>query len=295
MLKQLSLCIAALSILMSACDQSGSDYADRRDGVDHADRFESVSERGHGRIEVLYVPATGWAYRDDRGELTGVTVEIMRDFKRWLAREQGLDLELLFVTERDWRRFYQRVVDAEGGVFGIGNVTITEERRQELAFSPAYLTNVAVLITHESQAELRAMVDIAGAFEDLSALAFEGTLHEERLQAIRAQYAPELTIESAQSNDAIIDGVAAGDYFAYIDAYNYWRAREAGQPLRHHPVGDDPGEHFGIIMPRGSDWAPVMEAFFQADDGYVQSERYRSLLKRHLGEEVAELLLSAAD
>lgn len=278
-------------VLLMACDQTGSDYYASEDGVDRGDSWTTVQAEGSGRVEVLYVPASGWAYRDEQGELTGVTVEIMRDFKRWVSREHGVSLEMLFVTETDWRQFYQRVVDADGGVFGIGNVTITEARREELAFSPPYLTNIAVLISHESVPELPAMDVVADHFSGLNALAFDGTLHEERLKAIQAKHAPDLVIDKAESNDEIIAGVSAGDYFAYIDAYNYWRAKSRGSPLKRHPVGDDPGEEFGVIMPLGNDWGPLMEGFFRADGGYTNSERYRELLRKHLGEDVAELLL----
>jgi hypothetical protein len=47
---------------------------------------------------------------------------------------------------------------------------------------------------------------------------------------------------------------------------------------------------FGVIMPRGTAWAPVMEAFFAADGGYVEGTRFRSLLREHLGGELARLL-----
>jgi len=67
-------------------------------------------------------------------------------------------------------------------------------------------------------------------------------------------------------------------------------AREAAAPLRRHPAGDDGSEAFGVIMPHGTDWAPVMKAFFAADGGYVDGVRFRSLLREHLGEELARLL-----
>lgn len=264
-------------------------------GPDRGDSFLIAQAAGEGTVRVLYVPAEGFAYRAADGTLTGVTVEIARDFHRWLEDRHGIDLNMEFVEEPDWRTFYGRVRDATGGVMGLGNVTITEERRAELQFSSPYLTNVAVLITHERVPELAAFQDVPDTFEGLTPLAFEGTLHEDRLAAIRERFAPDHRLAFATSNDEIVERVASGEYYAYVDAYNFWRARERGQPLRHHPVGDDPGEEFGIILPLDSDWTAPLAAFFAHDGGYRNAPRYRNLLVEHLGEGVAASLLAALD
>jgi ABC-type amino acid transport substrate-binding protein len=262
-------------------------------GPDHGDSYLVARAAGEGTVRVLFVPAEGFAFRTETGELSGVTVEIARDFQRWLGEHHGVDLNLQFVEEPDWRTFYGRVRDASGGVMGLGNVTITEQRREELQFSPPYLTNVAVLITHSETPELAAMDAVAETFAGLTPLAFEGTLHETRLAAIRERHAPDHELAFATANDEIIERVASGEYYAYVDAYNYWRARERGTPLRRHSVADDPGEEFGIILPLDSDWTAPLAEFFAHDGGYRNSPRYRTLLVEHLGEGVAEALLAA--
>lgn len=244
-------------------------------------------------LTVLYVPAEGFAYEDDAGRLTGVTVEIMRAFASWLEQEDGEPVALDFVREDDWSVFYRRVRDAEGAVFGLGNVTITEARREELRFSPPYLTNVAVLITRNDVPELRSLDAMPRTFAGLDALAFEGTLHEERLHAFRDAHYPDAGLIFATSNAEIIEQTAEGGFFAYVDAYNFWRARDDGAPLRHHPIADDPGETFGIIMPLANPKADRLDAFFEADGGFVGSPAYRSIMIEHLGEPLADALESA--
>jgi ABC-type amino acid transport substrate-binding protein len=287
--------VVAASALLMACTAGGSARADAAAGIarDSAVSWTDAAIAGAARLRALYVPADGFAYRDVGGRLTGVTVEIMEAFARHVEQQHGVDIQLDWVEEQDWRTFYARVRDATGGVFGVGNVTITEARRGELAFSPSYLTNVAVLITHESVPEITALAQARQAFAGLDALGFGGTLHEKRVRALRDAYVPDARVLLAGSNAEILELVGDGCCFAWIDVYNFWRAREQHAPLRRHAVGDDPAEDFGIIMPHDNDWAPLLQHFFDADGGFRSGAEYRSILQRHLGPGLTDALEAA--
>lgn len=254
--------------------------------------------RAAGRVGLhfAYVPSGGFAYAGSEDQLTGVTVELLRDFARFVAAEYDLDVSITWWEEPRWADFYAAVRDSRGGVFGIGNVTITEARGQELDFSPPYLQNIAVLVTHADVPELPSMDQVGDAFAGLAALQYPGTLHEARLLALRDSGAfPELVFAPVASNDELVGTLAAGPTtFGYIDIYNYWRARESGLPLRRHPVGDDAAETFGIILPNESDWTPVLTAFFErgapGGGAILGGPRLRGLLEVHLGAELAGLL-----
>lgn len=247
-------------------------------------------EAGQAELAFFFVPSSGFAYRNDAGHLTGVTVELLRGFAAWVARTEGMNVEVTWIEEPLWADFYGYVRDSRGAAFGIGNVTITEARGEELDFSPAYLRNIAVLVTHEDVPELRSMEEIAQAFAGLTALRYPGTLHEARLLEIRDTRFPAMTSRAIASNDELVAGLTAGpSAFGYIDIYNYWRAREAGQPLRRHPVGDDAAETFGVILPDDSDWTPLMAAYLE-EIGGAEGPTLARLLRDHLGDELADLL-----
>jgi ABC-type amino acid transport substrate-binding protein len=290
--------LLAAAITFPACDDDAlpapAAIHDAGQVVDRGATWADARDTGRATIRVLYVPAAGFAERDAAGEPAGVTVGIVRDFVRWVREQRGVDVEIDFVEEPDWRTFYGRVRAATGGVFGLGNVTITEARRAELRFSPPYMTNVAVLITHERVPELASLDEIPETFAGMRPLAFAGTLHERRLAALRDAYLPGTPLAEATSNAEILERTALGpDYFAYIDGYNFWRAAEAGAPLRQHDIASDASEAFGIIMPLDNDWAPLLDEYFAADGGLRARPSYRALLREHLGEELAALLLAA--
>jgi ABC-type amino acid transport substrate-binding protein len=258
--------------------------------ADRGDSHAAAEQAGQARLTVLWVASEGWAQRDDAGRPVGVTVELMQRFADWVERERDIRIQLDFVQEENWTTFYQRVRSADGGVFGLGNVTITEARREELAFSPPYVNNVAVLISQAGDADLTAPEQIAKVFADQRALAFADTLHEQRLRALQELHWPDMPLDFSRSNDEILAAAAAGTHFAYIDGYNYFRAVDRGLAVRRHAAFDDPGEQFGIIMPLNNDWQPLLDDFFAAEDGLVGQPWYQALLAEWLGDGVARLL-----
>ncbi len=268
--------------------------SDRTDNQPAGDGWSEVSQQGKGAVTLAYVPSEGFSYYDENGNLTGVTIELVRDFVQFVYAEHGVELDLQYRPIENFSEFYNQVMNAEGGVFGVANVTITENRKEEIGFSPPYLMNIATLITHQETEELESFDEIMQQFDSLTALAFEGTLHEERLVRLIEDYnLGEVPIEYAYSNDEIINKVSSeNEYFAYVDIYNYWRAINDGAEITRHEIGDDSSEQFGVIMPKESDWIEVWEEFFESGDGYIQSDRYRTLLTEHLGEELAELLIN---
>ena len=258
--------------------------------ADRGDTMAGLNDHDTARLTVLWVASPGWAELGDDGQPQGVTIEIMQRFAGWLDQQHGLSVTLAFKQETDWRRFYERVRDGRGGLFGLGNVTITDARADELAFSPPYVNNVAVLVSHRDVPEVERPEALARIFAEQRALAFADTLHEQRLQALAGGFWPDMPIDRTGANDEILNAAAAGSHFGYIDGYHFFRAVDEGQPLQRHPAFDDPGEQFGIIMPLDNDWQGLLADFFAADGGLMNTEWYEAALIEHLGPGVADML-----
>ncbi len=279
------LLIISKIIILSAC-------GDNRLPNDKGDPWPEVLEKGYGTLKALYVPADGFAYKDEKGRLTGVTVELIKDFAVFVYDKYDVALEIEFKQEEDWTVFYNRIVEGGDGLIGFGNVTITNQRKEELIFSPPYMTNIASLITCRDVPELEYFEEISATFEGMNALAFEGTLHESRLRGLVQEYFPTAEIYFANSNDEIVERVSEDcSYFAYIDIYNYIRASQRGMPLKRHSIGDDSAEQFGYIMPLGTTWDEVIDHYFSFGEGLTESDRYRDIMEKHLGSDLAGLLI----
>ncbi len=253
------------------------------------DTWAKVSAARQGTISLAYVETPAFVYKDATGKLTGICVDIMNDFVVWVNTKKGVKLQYRFVGDgSSFQGMYAQVKAGTGGVFGLGNITITDERKREVKFSPPFITNFAILITQSQAPTLTRLEDIAKVFGSLTAYTAKGTLNEKRLLELKQKYFPNMKIVTLNTSPEVYDKIFSDpNAFSYLDLAFYLKAVAEKKPVKRHPVGDKAAEQFGFIMPLNSDWGPVLEEFFAE---YINSPQYKSMLTRHLGETGIKLL-----
>jgi hypothetical protein len=271
-----------LSITVSAQNYSGDTWA-------------QVASKKSGSISVAYVETPSFVYKDKSGNLTGICVDIMQDFVKWVNANKGVNLTSKYVGDgSSFRGMYDKTKNATGGVFGMGNVTITEERKREIKFTPPIITNFAILITQPSVPTLAKLEDIGKTFANLTAYTAKGTLNEKRILDLKSKHFPSMKVTTTTTSQETLEKVFGDpNGFAYLDLAFYIEAVQMKKAVKRHPVGDKAAEQFGILMPLNSDWGPVVEEFFKANGGYTNSKAYKTILIKHLGESGVKLLNSA--
>jgi putative glutamine transport system substrate-binding protein len=259
------------------------------------DSWGQVKQLNQGTISLAYVETPSFVYKDKSGNLTGICVDIMGDFVRWVNENKKVKLQTKFVGDgTSFRGMYDKVKASTGGVFGLGNITITEERKKEVKFSPAFITNFAILITQGNVPTLGKLEDLPTTFAKLTAYTAKGTLNEKRILDLKQKYFPGMKIVTvATSPDAYVKVFSDPNSFTYLDLAFYLEAVQEHKSVKRHPVGDVAAEKFGFVMPLNSDWGPLLEEFFKANGGYANTSRYREILTKHLGETGVKLLQSA--
>ena len=257
------------------------------------DSWAAVKGKGSGTVSFAYVETPGFVYKKN-GQLTGICVDIMNDFVAYVNKTKGVKLSAKYVGDgSNFSGMYNKVKASSGGVFGLGNITITDARKGEVKFSPPFITNFAVLITPPSVSTLSSMSNISTTFAGLTAYTAKGTLNEKRLMAIKSKHYPNMKVSYvASSPDALSKVLNDSKSFTYLDVAFYLDAIQNGKSVKRHPVGDQGSEKFGFIMPMNSDWQPLMDEFFAANGGYINSVEYKKILAKHLGNTGVKLLQS---
>jgi putative glutamine transport system substrate-binding protein len=259
------------------------------------DTWSNVKTKGTGTISLAYVETPAFAYKDKSGKLTGICLDIMADFGKWLEESKHAKLHTKFVGDgSSFRGMFDKVKASSGGVIGLGNVTITSERKKEVKFSPPFITNFAILITNNNIPTLNKLEDLSATFADLTAYAAKGTTNEKRMLELKEKYFPSMKIVTTTTSQETLEKVFTDpNGFAYLDLAFYLEAVELKRNVKRHPVGDKAAEQFGLIMPLNSDWTSVLEEFFNANGGYVNSAQYKAIIRRHLGETGMKLMQTA--
>ena len=249
------------------------------------DTWSKVKANGGGTISLTYVETPGFVYKGADGQLTGICVDIMKDFVAYVSKTQNVNVSLKFVGDgSSFSKMYTTAKSGNGGVFGLGNITITSARRNEVKFSPKFITNVAILVTQKTAPTLSNLEEISSKFAGMKAYTAKGTLNEKRILDIKNKYYNNLEISYAASSPETLDKVLSDPKsFSYLDIAFYLDALKKNQPIKRHPVGDQASEEFGIVMPMNTDWDNLMNEFFAAEGGYVNGVEYKKILNEHLG------------
>lgn len=238
-----------------------------------------------------YTETPSFSSKQADGSIQGLAVELMEKFAEFVEREEGIKVTYEFKAKdpEDFNGFLQEVKSGKGGVFGLGNITITEARKKDYHFSPSFIKNVAILCTHKDVPTLESMEKAATAFSGFNAIAVKGTTNEMVVLDMMKKHVPNAVVQKVESNSAAVDAIVKDKKaFTNMDFTFYLYALQQNLPIKRHPVGDQSTEEFGVIMPKSNDWVPLMNKFMTSE--YFASSDYRRMLSKHLGANALKLL-----
>ncbi|WP_224999882.1 transporter substrate-binding domain-containing protein [Cesiribacter sp. SM1] len=258
------------------------------------DTYATARQKGTAQVVFSYIETPGFVGKDAGNKLNGLCIDMMDAFVVWLKKNEGIELKPVYEGKdaKNFKAFMGNVKESQGGVFGLGNITITEERQKAYDFSPPYITNVAILITNKSVATLENRNKIAAAFSGMEAVVVRGTTNEVRMTELKKSQHPNLKFRYVSSSPEALKLVAENEnLFTNLDFTYYLQAIKDGLPVKRHPAGDESTESFGIVMPRNSDWGPVMARFMK---DFVSGSDYRKVVANNLGPNALKLLDSVS-
>ncbi|GAA0892258.1 hypothetical protein GCM10009122_19370 [Fulvivirga kasyanovii] len=248
------------------------------------DTYAEAKAKGSANWVFTYSEAPGFAAIIN-GKKTGITFDLMNKFKEFVEQKENIRVNITYETSAsdNFILFMKQVREAQGGVFGLTSATITEERKKVYTFSPPYITNISMLLSHNSVPTLANVADINKIFAGMTAVTVKNSTNEKVLIDIKNKYYPTLKIEYVPSTRVAMQHVMQDPKkFTNADFTYYFEAIQNRQPVKRHPGGDIDTEQFGIMMPKGSDWAPLLEEFMSSE--FLESVYYKKIIADNLGQ-----------
>jgi ABC-type amino acid transport substrate-binding protein len=251
-------------------------------------QYKNNAVSKQGTMVVEYLENYPYAYKDKNGDLTGVEIDIIKQYVKWLKEKKGMDVVVSYNGYNDFAQFYSDVRNIRNASMGAGTVTITSDRAREVRFSSPYLKNKPLLISSINIPTLTDISRIAEAFDGKIAVIVKGSVHEKWINKIKAEYWPSLRVDYVESPAKVIEMISASeDYFGYLDLVTYWAALQGNsKPLKLHRLNQSSYENFGFIFPKDSQWYSTFNEFFDSGLGFPATQAYTDILKKHLGEEI---------
>lgn len=252
------------------------------------DTYAQTQQTKAANWVVIYSDSPGLAETDATGKPDGLCFDLMDAFATYVKTKTGIAITMTYQSESDFTSYLNKVKIAKGGVFGLSNTTITAERKKAYNFSPPYIKNVSMILSHPSVPELTAIDKISTTFAGLKAVTVKGSTNEARILNLKAKYYPALQVEYVSSFSQVIDRVASDPKtFCDMDFTYYLKGLQSGKKTKRHAIGDKPDEEFGIIMPLSNDWSPLMTEFMKT---FTTGPEYNKVVTKNLGQSVLQFI-----
>lgn len=247
------------------------------------DSFSSAKARKNARLVYVHAGVNGFAAKNANGVEEGLLIDLIKEFEDYLSKTYGISVTSSFIEaeNKDFKLYIEEMRNSAGGVFGLSNTSVREERKEFLNYSPSFLNNISVLVSHWNFPTLTDLNNISSAFENKVGFGVPSTTNYSRMINIKDSSFPNMKINEVTSSKDIMDNVTSNtNGFGFADIHYYLEYLEKGKPVKRHPVGDQKGDEFGIVMPKNSDWDVPMNAFMNE---FLATAKYREMVVKNLG------------
>ena len=113
----------------------------------HGDSWQQCKENGKGTIVVYWHVVEPSAYLKD-GVLEGIEINIMQSFKQYVADNYNIELAINWIKFDGFQELLPKLGSINSvGEFTIGNISITEQRKELIQFSPPFIPDMNVLVS----------------------------------------------------------------------------------------------------------------------------------------------------
>lgn len=210
----------------------------------------------------------------------GVCVDVLKDFAEFVKTTYQKNVQVNYLSRESDFGLFLNNVKASPNVIGVSNTTITEERKNEMKFSPYFLKTPLVVLSNKSASNVATLKEMANA--GLTGLVEKGTSYAEFLEKVKEEELPKLRIEYASSTAVVVQQLSASaKYFTVMDLTEYLGEAKSNPNIKRQAINLRYNVELGFIMSKKSDWDVLFSEFLT--DTYRESVTYKKAVVTYLG------------
>jgi ABC-type amino acid transport substrate-binding protein len=245
------------------------------------DSWAETKLNKQGKLACLWNESYGIVYKDETGNIKGVCVDILEDFRKFVKAKYSVDLEILLLEEKSFATFLTTISGTQN-ILGVSSVSITEERKKLLQFTPHFLANPNVIVTHKDAPKLEKLDNLSTLYTGYKVKIVSGSTHTTFAQRLKEKYYKDLVVEQSPSSRMIFSEMVSNKkLFTIIDFGEFLGAFKNKMPLVRQNVNLGYDDKLAFIMHKKSDWGVVWQEFLT--DSYRKSIAYKKIIADNLG------------
>lgn len=265
----------AFGFVLALCFTSA--WAQRTEG----DSWAKIKSSGAGTLAVLYYEQAG-LIQDVNGKPEGLCVDILNDFAAFVQKKYNKKITIQYVGKEPVFTKFLSTTEKSPNLLGVTNVTITEERKKVLKFTPPFISNPVVLLTHKDAPAVTSFAEISKKLDGYSAEIIGGSTHVKFINKIKKESWPNLTITWGPSGQEILKKINANPkLFTILDFTEFVDANRKRLPVKKQNVDFGDPEQLAFAMSKTNDWDEPWKEFMT--DEYRKSPQYRKYVSDNLG------------
>ncbi|MEQ9403377.1 MAG: ATP-binding protein [Cyclobacteriaceae bacterium] len=247
--------------------------------------WQSALSSKKATLDLYWFESIPFIYEDANGQLTGVEYEIMTSFRDFLKEQHGVELELNWIEAASFPDIMVQVINSDKtNLVGVSAFSISEERKQTMAFTDPYLPDISVMVSSEGSPIVTSYEEVLAMVEKMTAVTIDETNYERLLLNLEKDLNRKFDIIYIQSHENILDNIAAApERFGFIDLPVYLMFIRNGGKLSRQNFFTYRGTGYGFVLSKESDWdVPFNE--FMADPKY--KEEIAKIISGYIGPEL---------
>jgi signal transduction histidine kinase len=251
------------------------------------DKWKDIMENRSGKVVFYWYP-NNIRVIDSKDVLDGVEFDLAHSFINYLNEKYEINIELIWIETGSFEEVMNTVKNSENGVFGASSISITEERKAYLNFTPIYLSDVAVLVSSPGVPLAHTANEFDEIFRDLTAISIPNTTLSEALFKLKDDRALNFDLEYVNNSGEILDKIESiPNGFGYIDLPNFLVAFDYASKVRRQFFYPIKLEGLAMIYPIKSDWDEPVKAYFESKQ--FENDK-RIIISKYFGEDVMEVV-----
>lgn len=245
------------------------------------DSWATVKSNGAGTLAVIYYEQAG-LIKDENGKPEGLCVEILKDFVTFVQTKYQKKLVIKYVGKEPVFTNFLSTTQASDNILGVTNVTITDERKKILKFTPPFISNPVVLLTHKDAPAVANLSELSKKLNGYSAEIIGSSTHVKYINKIKKENWPGLSIAYGPSGPEILKKIETNPkLFTILDFTEFVDANRKRLPIKKQNIELGEPEQLAFIMSKKSDWDVIWKEFLT--DDYRKSPKYRKIVSDNLG------------